>query len=145
MSWLDKRVNFSELIGKTFVGFRQVNDDELYFTDSDGLEYRMYHDQDCCEHVYIEDICGDLNDLIGSPITMAEESFKEGEKKDDWDDSSTWTFYRFATNKGYITIRWYGSSNGYYGESAEFIILKDSNKESEMGGPDDWNYFSMAD
>jgi hypothetical protein len=37
---------------------------------------------------------------------------QEGERKSEYDDSSTW-LYKFATVKGYVTIRWYGTSNGY--------------------------------
>ena len=78
----------------------------------------MQHLQDCCEAVSIEDVTGDLRDLIGSPILMAEESTTFDNPKEDPDDSFMWTFYKFATAKGYVTVRWYGSSNGYYGESA---------------------------
>jgi hypothetical protein len=71
-----------------------------------------------------------LNDLIGTPIVMAEEVVEEGKAKDEWDESSTWTFYKFATVKGYITIRWYGTSNGYYSESVDFADITE-NKEDE--------------
>lgn len=83
----------------------------------------MYHDQDCCEAVSIDDIVGDINDLIGSPLTMAEEVTNPDGlgRKDEYDESYTWTFYKFATNKGYVTIKWYGESNGYYSESVDFI------------------------
>jgi hypothetical protein len=106
----------SELLGKTLSEVEKVGDDELIFTLEGGKKYRMYHDQECCEGVSIEDIVGDLDDLVGSPLAMAEETTSdvnpEGVTKDCPDDSFTWTFYRFATMKGYVTIRWYGSSNG---------------------------------
>jgi hypothetical protein len=74
--------------------------------------------------VSIEDICGDLQDLVGSTITQAEESMSdenpEGLKVPEYQDSFTWTFYRFATAKGSVVIRWYGESNGYYSESVSF-------------------------
>ncbi|WP_235615948.1 DUF7448 domain-containing protein [Brevibacillus reuszeri] len=94
--------------------------DELLFYTEDGEVYRMHHYQDCCESVYIEDICGDLNNLIGSPLLLAEEVSEEREPLNTWDESFTWTFYKFATVKGGITIRWYGTSNGYYSESVSF-------------------------
>lgn len=109
------------LLGKTLVSIEQSGDDELYFNTSDGEVFKMYHEQDCCERVYIEDIIGDLDDLIGTPLLMAEEVTEEG--KDEFFESSTWTFYKFATVKGYVTIRWLGESNGYYSESVDFVRL----------------------
>ena len=108
---------------KTLTAVNQVGDEEIWFTTSEGKQYRMFHAQYCCESVTIEDIYGDLADLVGSPILMAEEATSD--KNPDgvterYPDSFTWTFYKFATRKGYVDIRWYGESNGYYSESVDF-------------------------
>lgn len=119
-------MDVSELIGKTCTEVI-VNEDrnEILFVCAGGRWYMMYHCQECCESVDIEDICGDLQDLVGSPILKAEESSSEdvpeGATAVEYrDESQTWTFYTLATIKGYVTIRWYGTSNGYYSESVDF-------------------------
>ena len=95
-------------------------DDEMIFTATNGQKFKFYHCQNCCESVSINDVVGDLTDLVGSPILLAEEISSEAENNVNDDYSFTWTFYRFATIKGTVTVRWYGSSNGYYSEEVSF-------------------------
>ena len=116
--------NVSELLGKILTHIEVGPDnDEIIFTSDDGTQYKMYHEQDCCEDVSIDDINGDLNCLLNSPILQAEESTNDDNPKSEWEGSWTWTFYKLATIKGYVTIRWYGASNGYYSESVDFVRL----------------------
>lgn len=132
--WNSYDCKIDDLLGKIITEITR-GDDELIFKTTDGYTYKMYHERDCCEHVYIEDIIGDLDDLIGTPVTMAECVHQDGDKNkpenddDYWmDDSSTWTFYKLATYKGYVTIRWFGTSNGYYSETADFARLEDKSR-----------------
>ncbi len=117
---------FSDLIGKTITDVQGgVGDERLVLRCAEG-SFILYHSQDCCESVSIESITGDLSDLIGHPILMAEESTSEntpeGYTHDYEPDSQTWTFYKLATIKGYVDIRWFGSSNGYYSESVDLAF-----------------------
>jgi hypothetical protein len=117
-------LDISELKGKTLTEAKNNDNEEIVFVTDRGETYKLYHDQDCCESVTVKDIVGDLNDLIGSPLLMAEEVSSEGEPPpaDGYEpESYTWTFYKLATAKGYVTIRWYGTSNGYYSESVSFV------------------------
>jgi hypothetical protein len=116
---------FDNMIGKMISKINgEIDDSELVFFAKDGSEFRFLHQPNCCEEVYIEDICGDLNDLIDSPITMAEEVSNIDEPKLPRDvyagDSYTWTFYKFGTNRGTVTVRWFGVSNGCYSEEPEY-------------------------
>ncbi len=126
---MSKDTQFSDLLGRTLVSVDRIGDEELIFTAVTGEQWRMRHYQDCCESVTIESIVGDLADLIGSPILKAEEAISDeaqegaGETEGS-DDSFTWTFYKLATIKGYVDIRWFGSSNGYYSERVHFVKIK---------------------
>lgn len=126
MSYYDN-CKVSVLLGKTLKSVEVVAD-EILFSTNCGEVYKMYHDQDCCESVTIEDICGDLQDLVGESILLAEEVTSNNNPvgiSKEWQDSFTWTFYKFATRKGYVDIRWYGESNGYYSESVSFRKYND--------------------
>jgi len=115
--------SFKELLGRTL--YKVTADSEeliLYLSKTNYV--RFYHSQDCCESVYIEDICGDLDDLVGAPLLVAEEvSNYDAEPLYEGEESYTWTFYKFATRKGYVDVRWYGSSNGYYSESVSVEVV----------------------
>jgi hypothetical protein len=125
--WDDTAAKVEYLKGKVLTAAEQIGDIELVFTVDDGSQYRMFHVQDCCESVSIESIVGDLQDLVGHPILMAEEAtsgeYQPWETPDEYDESFTWTFYKFATIKGYVDIRWHGQSNGYYSESVDFMLV----------------------
>lgn len=122
-------IEFKELLGKTLTEIRgcERGSQEITFVTNQEEEYTLFHGQDCCEYVSVEDVCGDINDLIGTPILQAEESSNRNENPEgikppeEYQDSFTWTFYRISTIKGQVVIRWYGSSNGYYSESVDFV------------------------
>jgi hypothetical protein len=119
----DIDVGISTLIGKTLARV-DVGTDQIDFVTTTGEKYAMYHSQDCCENVIIEDVAGDMNDLLNSPVTDAREETNAKPDNDphasEYRDSFTWTFYIITTAKGSVTIRWYGESNGYYSESVDF-------------------------
>ncbi len=118
-----------DLLGKTLTRI-VVNEEEaeIVLTTSCGKTYRYQHDQDCCESVDIEDINGDLEDLLNEPLLVAEESVSsdetpEGVTPPEYEESFTWTFYKFATKKGHVVIRWFGVSNGYYSEEVNLYEI----------------------
>lgn len=120
---------FKDLIGKTIIKIdgAEKHSDFILFTCSGGSKFKMHHCQDCCESVSVEDICGDINDLLNTPVVKASEDTSY-ENPDGvqiaYQDSFTWTFYNVATKKGHVTIRWYGESNGWYSESVYFEEIK---------------------
>ena len=123
-----------EMIGKTFVSVIQRGDDELIFVDAEGNACVFYHDQDCCESVTIEDIVGDLADLQNSEIVEAECVTDEHptDYANEVYESYTWTFYKFRTKKGCVTVKWCGLSNGYYSESVNFKTMTKEELNSLM-------------
>lgn len=100
-------------------GILKDGGDAIHFFFSDNTHWVMWHEQDCCENVYIEDICGDFKDLLNAPLVTAYSTSNQ-EKNRETGNTTTWTFYNFSGGKGSVTIRWCGESNGYYSESVTF-------------------------
>lgn len=117
---------FKDLAGHTIVSIQNTSD-ELTFTLANGQTCTLYHEQDCCESVSIEDISGDFSLLLHSPLTAVEEVQSDENPPGltmECQDSFTWTTYTFATENGAVSIRWYGESNGYYSEDVYFRVHK---------------------
>lgn len=115
-------VPFDTLQGKTMASVEADDNQEvIIFTTVEGEKFSLHHDQDCCEFVSIEDICGDLQTLVGTEILLAEEvsNFDAPPIDDRYTESYTWTFYHLRTVRGLVTLRWFGESNGYYSESVD--------------------------
>ena len=122
MNWNDE-IEFNNLVGKEIIKIEGgPGDDEVTFHTSEGEAYRLYHYQECRESVTLYDVDGDLQRLLDSPITIAEE-VSGGEDVgplSGYEESFTWTFYKLGTVVDTVTMRWYGSSNGHYSEKVSF-------------------------
>ena len=76
-------------------GFRSIS-----FHVEDGRTFCLDHNQDCYEQVYVEDVIGDVSDLIGNPFWKQKKSIIF--RKPDIDisaDSYTWTFYKIELSR----------------------------------------------
>ena len=119
--------DISVLIGKTITSIKNNDDIELLFECSDGTKYRMYHEQDCCESVYLIDTINSFDDILNTPILKASKDItildSEGNKENDYSENKEYTFYNIVTINGYVGLRWYGESD-YYSTSVNFEEVK---------------------
>jgi hypothetical protein len=117
---IDTAEGLACMVGKTFVRVEgAVGAGEMLFETADGERFLFTHLQDCCENVDINDVVGDLEDLVGEPLLLAEEVSGATEPDAEHYESYTYTFYKFATRRGYVDVRWLGESNGYYSEAVD--------------------------
>jgi len=111
MRWVP--TDITDIIGQEFTAVTSLEkgSQEIIFEGAPDPCFLMTHMQECCEVVLVEEIAGDPEWLLNSPITRAAADCYE-------DQGGTSTFYRFSTAKGTVTVRWYGSSgSGVYGEA----------------------------
>lgn len=97
-----------------------VHPEETLVFESSSLVVAFFHSQECCESVTIKEIVGDLTDLCNSPILEAELVKEEDESEY---ESRTFSFYKFRTTRGFVTVTWLGISNGYYSETVDFYCF----------------------
>jgi hypothetical protein len=109
-----------DLTGKTVILVRGAHpySSSVEFFFSDLTRMTLDHAQSCCETVLVEEVIGDVRDLIGRPLLLSEEVVSD----DPEDFQTTATWYKFVTNSGSVTIRWLGRSNGYYSQAVDVNI-----------------------
>ena len=122
LGYFDERYRRScdikDMVGKKITGI--YYDEEHFQIRTDNCVYAFYHEQSCCESVYLTQVDGISDKIIGSRIVMAEEVVDE---KDTEYGHITWTFYKIGTTKGRIDFWWQGERNGYYSESVDLIKI----------------------
>ena len=119
METKQETVIFTITIGKVIskiIATLPTEPEQVAVVFSDGVSLLMEHDQVCCEVVVLNDVVGNLSHLIGRTVLNFEES---SQSHTDTSGGTTWTFYNIRTDRGDVTLRWLGESNGYYSEDVD--------------------------
>ncbi len=102
-----------------------VDHSTLYLDDRRAVSFGL--DGDCCSvSEYTDEGLAAFGELLGATITKIED--REGQstiveassatpewvEKYETDDSTSWHFLVFTTDKGHVTVDWRNNSNGYY-------------------------------
>lgn len=113
-------VSFESLQGQTFTHIERQDAAHIQYIEfcNEDTCIVQAHFQQCCERVYLDDIVGDLEDLQGMPILLAEETCSTK------DTSPLWTFYKLAGLKGFATLRWCAGNDSMYSESVDHAKFK---------------------
>lgn len=106
-----EQVEIESLIGEIIKDIAYDDETISFITDKNVFKFEHLRDlhRNCYELVYLQDIIGDLSDLIDSPITLAECRTNELEN-----GCLKYTLYHLVTIKGRVDIRFNGFSNGHY-------------------------------
>ena len=115
-------MNIATLIGETITSIEGMTkgSDCITIACESGRTFRMYHEQDCCENVLLEDVAGYIVSIVGFPVTMSYETTSEDKLGREFGEEHLWTFYTIATVQGTVVLRWLGESNGYYSVGVSF-------------------------
>ena len=108
----------NELIGQTIKSI-EVNDDEsiLAFRLSDGEVIAYITEGDCCSETWFADIVG-VSALIGGTVKSVDTvdldtyNVNDGRTRQEKDEAYG---VKLTTDRGYASIVYRNSSNGYYG------------------------------
>ena len=111
--------DIKDMVGKKITGI--YYDEDYFQIRTDDCVYAFYHEQDCCESVYLTQVDGISDKIIGSRIVIAEVVTDE---KDTEYGHVTWSFYKISTNKGAIDFRWQGESDGGYSEIVNLVKVE---------------------
>lgn len=104
--------------------------DESLTLITDLRTYKIYHEQECCEQVWLADV-GDLDvkEILNEELIGFDRFVSKGKVHND--DYGTFTFITVRTNKDSYQLRFCGTSNGYYSETAKISVYS-HNEENEQ-------------
>lgn len=105
------------LIGQTLIDVERIGNGGLKFLLPDGTLYRLYHD--CCDTVLFEDVVGEISNLVGTPLLVAEKITSVDREHS---STLTLTFYNFATAKGRVTVHWGIRSSGDDSDEEDWVV-----------------------
>lgn len=110
-----------EVLAHIDIAFPANGAHEIRLETKSGRVFRIWHNQDCCEHVYIHGIDGAIHRILGKPIIEATHTeVEKGEPVPQDPDFWTNTTIEFRVDGATLVTRWIGESNGYYGETVDF-------------------------
>lgn len=131
-------IDISNLIGTTLLGYHIFDDDDeklIMFYD-DFYNYTFYHDQDCCENVFLEGenklLESEIKAILNSPIVLAEARTDTSNSERGNEYSETFTFYTLRTHNDTLTLRFVGRSNGYYSERVDICASLRENLSTDF-------------
>jgi hypothetical protein len=132
-AWAGASLNSQRYFGHSFEGLQgwrvleiadlEPGSRDVYFhvvsEEGEVARFHMYHSQDCCETVELEEVSGGTaEDLLDQVIVEASERTEDDPHPSD--TVGMWTFYVIRTNNVTVTLKWYGTSNGYYSIGVTF-------------------------
>lgn len=122
----EDRIEIKSLVGETLIHIdTDEYFDEIMLTTASGRVIRIYHDQNCCESVRIEDTQGNWHDLLGKVIVEAtHDEDSQGNPPPKFSDSWTRTTLTFRVNDATVISKWIGESSGCYSESVNLEEIK---------------------
>ena len=89
----------------------------------------VFHYPYTYSNVEIDDVNGDVQGMVGNELLGIECVTNVPVDPETAVEYKQWTFYKFKTIDGYVDVKWYGSSNGYYSVSVNWEILDVNNEE----------------
>ena len=116
----NRAIDIAQIQGMTITSVVYKEDAESLLIHLNTHVLEMMHHQDCCESVYLADVVGSFEDLIGYPLLEVSESIVNIESAEY--ESATASYYNFKTVKANVQLRWVGESNGYYSETVDCYL-----------------------
>ena len=130
--------SWDTLYGKILERVEHYNDDTFILTFTDNTKAEFYHDQDCCEDVYItgfvscDRASAGFTPYYGMYLTSITESTIDKSEENNKLDYASYTKSIFTFNWctraqtryndecKQFEVHWLGTSNGYYSEGVNF-------------------------